>query len=63
MIFVHYKLIHFAITYVFSYISRSFTLAVQQYFCFVFLRIYIFAVESMICLYFLFIFLVNRFRC
>ena len=28
-----------------------------------FLRIFIFAVESMICLYFLFIFLVNRFPC
>ena len=34
ILFVHYKLINFAITYAFYYISRSFTLAVQQYFCF-----------------------------
>ena len=54
ILFVHYKLINFAITYDFYYISRSFTLAVQQYF-WGFLRRFIFAVESMICLYFLFI--------
>ena len=57
--FMHYKLINFAITFAFYYISRSYTLAVQQYFCCFFLRRFIFAVESMICLYFLFIFLVN----